>query len=136
MTTSTLGEMLRQKIDRDADIVARKKKQALDDEAAKLERENRYIAMFFEDEKTQFERDILAGRVLTPIKVGGGSNVEIAALLCTYATKQVTSTTHRFHKYWADFENWANANGLTPTWTYEHDGMGRDSWYMLCVSPA
>lgn len=132
--TSSLGEMLRAKIQRDAEEEARKKQQKIDDEKALDEKEARTVRNFFEGAKAQFESDILAGRATTGIRVGRGENTDAAALLCVY-NAPVTQARHRFHASWADFRDWAQNNGLTALWQYDHDGMGDQSWYTLGVTP-
>lgn len=134
-TTPSLGEMLRAKIQHDAEEEARKKQQKIDDEKARDEKETRTVRNLFEGAKTQFQSDILAGRAITGIRVGRGENTDAASLICGY-NAPVTRARHRFHAFWADFEAWAQANGLTAMWQYEHDGMGVESWYTLGVTPA
>jgi hypothetical protein len=131
-----LGELLSRRIDRDAEMAASQNQQKIVENLAVLYREDRTVRDFFEDQKQMFVNNILAGRAPSSVKVGDGQNITAAKLLCSYPTNPVTSPSHRFHSVWAEFEQWANANGLTPTWTYGHDGMGTSSRYTLCVSPA
>jgi hypothetical protein len=132
--TSTLGDVLRAKIQRDAEEAARKEQQKIDDAKALDDKETRTVRNFFEAAKVQFTSDILAGRALTGIQVGRGENTDAALLLCQN-NAAVDRPHNRFHAYWTAFQNWADLNGLTAIWQYEHDGMGGESWYTLCVAP-
>ena len=132
--TPTLGDLLRAKIQRDVDTASRLAQEKVDAAKALAEKEERIVQNLFDNAKSQFQADILAGRAIERIKVGDGTNDDAAALLCQWS-KPPTAKVHRFHSFWVDFETWASSNGLVAVWDYGHTGDGMRGWQTLSVTP-
>ena len=64
---------------------------------------------------------------------------EVSTILKTYESdfeSKMKSGKHQFAKPYLDLVEWGVQNGLVVSMTYEHDGMGTDSWYTLSVKPS
>jgi hypothetical protein len=135
MTTTSLGELLRRKMESDKQAEVDEQQHKAAAAKAKAEIQERTVRTFFQCAQTVFEADILAGRVVKPITVGHRHNIDVAEAVRIYGTPQIDNPSHQYHQYWAEFADWAQANGLQAEWIFEHDGVGVESWQVLSVVP-
>jgi hypothetical protein len=83
------------------------------------------------------------------VELGGKSFRDVAALLNVSSWKiprgvpgawrhgsGVWRSDNPLYDVWAGFAARCTSAGLEPQWSYEHDGMAGDSWYVLTVTPA
>jgi hypothetical protein len=134
MSTPTLGDLLRQAIDRNVVAEAKEKKYQSDKERLEREHNEDIVRTFFEEAKTVFTSAILAGNTTIRIQVGDGKRNEVASLTNGWQT-DVNTTANPYFPFWKDFSDWAASQGLTALWSYEHDGGGMRDWRSLSVTP-
>lgn len=134
MSTPSLGDLLREAIDRN--VVAGNKQRQHEAEKERLEREHNedLVRSFFTEAKTVFTSAILAGNTTVRLKVGNGERKKVARLTNGWKT-DINTPANPYFQFWKEFSAWADSQGLTAVWNFEHDGGGRDDWRTLAVVP-
>jgi hypothetical protein len=124
----TVAETNRQRIEREA-VTDMKKRHTLES-----------VQLFFSHAREKIESDIRMGEVPPAIHIGkpGKPYAELVTVLAGYGMASLTAASpkHPYHFAWLEFATWARDNGLLAELRFEHDGVGRDSWYALVVKPA
>jgi hypothetical protein len=115
-----------------------KMEQDLKEKDEKYKEKIKKVTDFFEEIKENFTQKIMRGEYpIKPISMRNENNIN--TILETYQwndpRKTIENTTHPYHAIWADFSKWCTENKLTPKLTYEHDGMGIESWHTISISP-
>lgn len=134
----SLGDMLRNKIAADAKAAVEEQQSKERKQQEKDADELRCVTEFYDMARTQFTNAIASGRKPEPIKVhSSGENSRVASLLETYnQSPDRLPKNSPFRPAWEAFDSWATENGLRAVWSYDHDGVGIQSWYWLSVQPA
>lgn len=141
----SLGEQLAQTRQEEKDNTRRLAELRAQQESAEARANFQLVEKFFEDAKVFFTEGIQARRpvkelsiLVGQMRVGLSDNLQVSRLLCYYTSNNqaaVLSERHPYHSLWKAFQTWAESNGLTPAWVYEHDGGGVCSWYQLKIAP-
>ena len=100
----------------------------------------REVQAFFAHAKSQFTEQICAGDPKPkPIKLSYRKWPAVAAALSIYSWNEkehgITKASSRYNPVWEAFRDWCTAEDLQPTWEYQHDGVGIESWWVLRVQP-
>lgn len=101
---------------------------------------------FFDVAFRLFEQRLLNGVVPGVVHLGGKTFRDVAFQLRTFSWRipntatwregvGVWSPVHPAHDIWLEFEARCAAQGIQPKWSYDHDGVGIESWYSLTVEP-
>lgn len=145
-TTLSLGEILAQTKQEEADNTRRAAERKARQESEAELKKFRAVETFFETAKAFFEtgiREQIAVRKLS-IMVGAEycgktENMEVyhaLGLSSASGTDPRCVKSGPYHSLWQDFTFWCAQCGLVPKWVYEWDGGGMSSWYQLKVEPA
>jgi hypothetical protein len=139
----SLGEMLKARIERDEEAERQRVAAVEDEQIATAQANRKLIEMYFAFAQAGIEKAITRGTAIPCItlgKSGDGTYALATTILKTYqwgSTPQgsIQDASHPYYDVWAKFRDWANENGLNVGFEYDHDGMGRESWYILTVKP-
>lgn len=96
-----------------------------------------WVQKFFDNAKTSFAAEILAGNTDFIVQVGAGVNDHMVETLRPLKGVRINQPGHKYHQVWLDFADWAKQQGLKPRWTAAKNGrfFFPKSWFELSVIP-
>ena len=141
--TKTLGAILAETAQNEKNHSSALAAQRAGEQSAKALHEFKLVERFFNSARQTFTEKIVLRVDSSKIWVLVGNtgskqdNDDVASLLRLYTQTPpaVTLSTGRFASLWVEFTTWATEQGLNVVWSYEHDGVGLNSWYHLKVTP-
>ena len=120
----SLGEKLRNSIDMMESMRIAKEARV---NAEKLEKElarKELTRAKFNEYKVAITHTIEAGLVFKPVKMPS-----------IWGYTAISDAKHPDNHLWLEFFNWARSEALDVKCVFDHDGCGRESWFMLVVNP-
>jgi hypothetical protein len=143
---TSLGKMLQARIEQEEQAEISRKLVEAAEKQAKVDLERQMVETYFDNVRKTIVSVITHGGKMPTFTIGKRDgwvcdSYDLSTILQAYQWSDTTpqgsiqDTSHRFYDVWAKFRDWANENDLSVGFEYDHDGMGRESWYVLTVKP-